>query len=90
MACPGRCVRQISSQDPLIEKKPPQVLADRFVEYLTEKILKIRSVFSASANLQHITPDSPPPMFSTFSTVTEDQLTKSITNSPSKSCFLDP
>ena len=29
-------------------------------------------------------------MFSTFSTVTEDQVTKVITNSPSKSCSLDP
>ena len=67
--------------------KPPQLLADRFVEFFTEKIC---STFSASVNLQHITPDSPPPMFSTFSTVTEDQVTKIITNSPSKSCSLDP
>ena len=29
-------------------------------------------------------------MFSTFSTVTEDQVTKVITNSPGKSCSLDP
>ena len=29
-------------------------------------------------------------MFSTFSTVTEDLVTKIITNSPSKSCSLDP
>ena len=29
-------------------------------------------------------------MFSTFSTVTEDQVTRIITNSPSKSCSLDP
>ena len=73
---------------PLI--KPPQLLADRFVEFFTEKIEKIRSTFSASVNLQHITPVSPPPMFSTFSTVTEDQVTKIITNSPSKSCFQEP
>ena len=70
--------------------KPPQLLADRFVEFFTEKIEKLCSTFSASANLQHITPDSPPPMFSTFLTVTEDHVTKVITNSPSKSCSLDP
>ena len=70
--------------------KPPQLLADRFVEFFTEKIGKINSTFSASVNLQHITPDSPPPIFSPFSTVTEDQVTKIITNSPSKSRFLDP
>ena len=51
--------------------KPPQLLADRFVE-------------------SAITPDSCPHMFSTFSTVTEDQVTKIITNSPSKSCSLEP
>ena len=70
--------------------KPPQLLADRFVDFLTEKIAKIRSTFSASVNLQHITPDSPSSMFSTFSTVTENQVTKIITNSPSKSYSLDP
>ena len=56
--------------------KPPQLLADRFVEFFTEKLEKIYSTFYASVNLQHITPDSPPPMFSTFSTVTEYQVTK--------------
>ena len=66
---------------PLI--KPSQLLADRFVEFFTEKNEKILSTFSASVKLQHITPDSPPPMFSTFSTVTEYQVTKIITNSPS-------
>ena len=60
------------------------------MEFFTEKIEKICSTFSASASLQHITPDSPPPMFFTFSTVTEDQVTKVITNFPSKSCSLDP
>ena len=67
--------------------KSPQLLADRFVEFFTENI---RSTFSGSVNLQHITPDSSPPMFSTFSTVTKDHATKIITNSPSKSCSLDP
>ena len=60
------------------------------MEFFTAKIEKICSTFSASANLQHIIPDSPPPMFSTFSTVTEDQVTNVIANSPSKSCSLDP
>ena len=70
--------------------KPPQLLADRFVEFFTEKIEKIRSTFSAAVFSQHIIPDSPSPMFSTFCTVTEDQVTKIITSSPSKSCSLDP
>ena len=66
--------------------KLPQLLADRFVEFFTEKIEKLHSTFSASVNSQHITPDSSPHMFSTCSTITEDQVTKIITNSPSKSC----
>ena len=66
------------------------LLAERFVEFFTEKVEKIGSTFPISLNLQHITPDSPPPMFSTFSTVTKDQVTKIIMNSPSKSCSLDP
>ena len=68
---------------------PPQLLADRFVEFFTEKIKKIHSIFSTSLNFKHITPDSPPPMFASFSTVTEDQVTKIILESPIKSCSLD-
>ena len=64
---------------------PPQLLADRFVEFFIEKIC---STFTTSLNSQHITPDSPPPIFSSLS-VTE-QITKIIMNSPSKSCSLDP
>ena len=67
---------------------PPQLLANRFVELFTEKIEKIHSIFSTSLNFQHITPDSPPPMFASFSTVTEDQVTKIILDSPTKSCSL--
>ena len=70
--------------------KLPQLLADRVVEFFTEKLKKICSTFSTSLNSQHITPDSPPPMIFTFSTVTEDQVTKIIINSSSKSCSLDP
>ena len=64
---------------------PPRLLADRFVEFFSEKI---RSTISQKS--QHIAPDSPPPVLSTFSTVTEDQVTKIIMKSPSKSCSLDP
>ena len=83
MACPGRCAAQTPAKI-LPSLKPPQFLAESFVEFFTEKIEKICSAFSASANLQHITADSPPGMLSTFLTVTEDQVTKVITNSPSK------
>ena len=90
MACPGWCVKQISSHDPPIAKAPSAFGWQACVVLHRKKLKKIRSTFSASVNLQHITPDSPPPMVSTFSTVTEDQVTKIITDSPSKSCSLDP
>ena len=69
---------------------PPQLLADRFVEFFTEKFEKMYSIFSNSLNCQCITPDSPPPMFASFSTVIEDQVTKIILDSPTNSCSLDP
>ena len=69
---------------------PPKLLADRFVEFFTEKIEKIHSIFSTSLNFRHITPDSPPPTFASFSAVTEEQVTKIIQDSPTKSCSLDP
>ena len=61
---------------PLIN--PPWLLADRFVEFFSEKIEKICSTFPISQKSQHIAPDSPPPVLSTF-----------IMKSPSKSCSLD-
>ena len=73
---------------PLIN--PLRLLADRFVELFSEKIEKLHSTFPISQKSQHIAPDSPPPVLSTFSTVTEDQVTKIIMKSPSKSCSLDP
>ena len=62
----------------------PWLLADRFVEFFTEKIEKIRSTFPTSLKPQHISPDSPTPVLSTFSTVTKHQVTKIIMKSPSK------
>ena len=66
--------------------KSPRLLADRFEEFFSEKIEKICSTFPIFQKSQHIAPDSPPPVLSTFCTVTEDQITKIIMKSPSKSC----
>ena len=62
----------------------------RYCGFLFSKNEKIRSTFPISQKSQHIAPDSPPPVLSTFFTVTEDQVTKIIMKSPSKSCSLDP
>ena len=47
-------------------------------------------MLSTSLNFRHITPDSPPPTFASFSAVTEEQVTKIIQDSPTKSYSLDP
>ena len=66
---------------------PPRLLANRFVEF-SEKNEKICSTFPISLK-SHTSPQTPP-LFSTFSTVTEDQVTKIIMKSSSKSCSLGP
>ena len=57
---------------------------------LQKKLKKIHSIFSTSLNFRHITPGSPPPTFTSFSAVTDEQVTKIIQDSPTKSCSLDP
>ena len=71
-------------------KLPPhqldKSLADHFASYFNEKILKIRNSFVSSAGDTILRP----PVFSAFSPVTEDEISKIISNSPTKSCLLDP
>ena len=68
----------------------PQLLANKFVEFFTEKITNIRQSFANSNPPQYTDSDLTPPVFSAFSSVSEDQVAKIIKNSPSKSCSLDP
>ena len=69
----------------LLPINPPQLLADRF-----SKIEKNMLNFPYIAEFTTHHPRLSFPMLSIFSTVTEDQVTKIIMNSPSKSCSLDP
>ena len=64
-------------------------LADTFASFFTNKISKIRNMFPTSGSFND-TPDSVPPAFNTFKPVTEDEVSKCINESPSKSCPLDP
>ena len=68
----------------------PQLLADKFVEFFTEKITNIRQSFTNSNPPKYTDSDLTPPAFSAFSSVSEDQVANIIKNSPSKSCSLDP
>ena len=69
---------------------PPKLWLTDLSSFSQKKLKKIHSIFSTSFNFRHITPDSPPPTFTSFSAVTEEQVTKIIQDSPTKSCSLDP
>ena len=63
-------------------------LANRFVTFFSDKISKIRDSFT---NTDSFTlPASDVPKFDLFKSVSEDEVRKVITKSPTKSCLLDP
>ena len=64
-------------------------IADHFASYFNEKILKICNSFVSSDGDTTLRPPADPPVFSAFSPVT-DEISKIISNSPTKSCLLDP
>ena len=64
-------------------------LADTFASFFTNKISKIRDTFPTSGSFNNA-PESVPPAFNTFKPVTEDNVSKCIKESPTKSSPLDP
>ena len=64
-------------------------LADMFASFFSNKISKIRDTFSISGSFNDA-PDSLPPAFNALMPVTEDEVYKCISESPTKSCSLDP
>ena len=64
-------------------------LADIFASFFSNKISKIRDTFATSGSFNDA-PDSVPPAFNAFMPVTKDEVYKCISESPTKSCSLDP
>ena len=64
-------------------------LADTFASFFTNKISKIRDTFSTFGSF-NAAPDLVPPAFNAFKSVTEDEVSKCINESPTKSCPLEP
>ena len=64
-------------------------VADMFASFFSNKISKIRYTFSTSGSFTNA-PDSVPPTFNAFMPVTEEEVYKCISESPTKSCSLDP
>ena len=64
-------------------------LANTFVSFFTNKISKISDTFPTSGSFNDA-PELVPPNFNRFKPVTEDEVSKCIKESPTKSCPLDP
>ena len=65
-------------------------LADRFATFFSNKIMKIRESFSSSESSNTVHPPFDPPKLTVFTQVTQDEIAKIISKSPTKSCLLDP
>ena len=64
-------------------------LANRFATFFSDKISKIRDSFTNTDSFTLPAP-SDVPKFDLFKSVSEDEVRKVITKSPTKSCLLDP
>ena len=65
-------------------------LADRFATFFSNKIVKICESFSSSESCNTVHPPFDPPKLTVFTKVTQDEIEKIISKSPTKSCLLDP
>ena len=84
-----RKVLHCTSETVLPAHSSEKSLADTFASFFTNKISKIRDTFPTSGSF-NVAPDSVPPAFNTFKSVTEDEVSKCINESSTKSCKLDP
>ena len=67
----------------------PKSLADRFATFFTNKIVKICDSFSSSEPCNTVHPPFDPPKLTVFTQVTQDEIAKIVSKSPTKSCMLD-
>ena len=85
-----RKVLHRTSETVLPAHSSDKTLADIFASFFSnKKINKIRDTFSTSGSFNDA-PDSLPPASNAFMPVTEDEVYKCISESPTKSCSLDP
>ena len=65
-------------------------LADHFATFFSNKIMKIRESFTSSESCSMVHPPFDPPKLTVFTQVTQDEIGKIISKSPTKSCLMDP
>ena len=80
--------RSRSSTLPICESS--KSLAGHFTTFFTNKIMKIRESFTSSESCNMLHPPFDPPTLTVFTQVTQDEIGKIISKSPTKSCLLDP
>ena len=80
--------RSLSTTLPTYESS--KSLGDRFATFFSNKIMKIRERFSSSESCNTVHPPFDPPKLTVFTQVTQDEIAKIISKSPTKSCLLDP
>ena len=64
-------------------------LANHFVTFFSDKITKIRDLFSSTDSFR-LPPPPDLPKFDSFRTVSDVEIHKTLMKSPTKSCLLDP
>ena len=84
-----RKVRHCPCETVLLAHSSEKSLADTFASFFTNKISKIRDTFSTSGSFNDA-PDMVPAAINTVKPVTENEVSKCINESSTKSCLLDP
>ena len=65
-------------------------LADQFASFFLNKSKRVRDTFVPTGTENYVHPPSNPPQITAFTQVSEDMVGRIITNSPTKSCLMDP
>ena len=65
-------------------------LADRFATFFSNKIMKIHESFSSFESCNTVHSPCDPSNLTVYTPVTQDEIGKIISKSPTKSCLLDP
>ena len=60
------------------------------LHFFSNKIMKIRESFSSFESCNTAYPPCDPPKFTVFTEVTQDEISKIISKSPTESCLMDP
>ena len=76
----------------ILPSSPTSSLADKFASFFTDKITKLHSSLSSTADSTspHIEPPSVPSKLTSFRLATVDDISRLINQAPNKQCNLDP